>query len=84
MRRPAAAPAALAALALSASVHAQTAPSPTASASAARPTMARLPADSMDRARKYATWLLTATTDSMFAAFDSVVAPAVRLAVRAR
>jgi hypothetical protein len=72
MRCPAAALAALAALAVPASAHAQTASSPTASAAEARRELAQLPADSLERARKYATWFLTARTDSMFAHFDSV------------
>lgn len=38
---------------------------------AARPALAQLPPDSLDRARKFTTWLYTNQTDSLFAYMDS-------------
>jgi hypothetical protein len=35
--------------------------------------LAQLPSDSLERARRYATWLFTARSDSLFANLDSVV-----------
>ncbi|MDB4881800.1 MAG: hypothetical protein JWL95_566 [Gemmatimonadetes bacterium] len=60
----------LAALVLPVGAFGQNAPSPAAAASA-RPRPAPLPKDSLERARRYATWLLTSRTDSMFANLDS-------------
>jgi hypothetical protein len=60
----------LAALAAPAGASAQ-APAPRA-APAARPPLARLPSDSLERARRYATWLLTSRSDSLYASLDSV------------
>jgi hypothetical protein len=45
--------------------------SPAAPATVHR-TLAQLPPDSLQRARKYATWLFTARSDSLFASLDSV------------
>lgn len=39
--------------------------------SAARPRPAQLPADSLDRARKYTLWLYSNQSDSLYAALDS-------------
>jgi hypothetical protein len=56
------------ALALPAAVEAQATP---AVPSAVRPKPAQLPADSLDRARKFTAWLYTDQTDSLFAYMDS-------------
>jgi hypothetical protein len=40
-------------------------------APAARPALAQLPSDSLERARRFTTWLYTNQTDSLFANMDS-------------
>jgi hypothetical protein len=45
---------------------------PTTSAPKARPKPAQLPADSLERARKFTLWLYTNQTDSLFAYMDTV------------
>jgi hypothetical protein len=40
---------------------------------AARPKPAQLPADSLERARRFAVWVMTARSDSLIANMDSVV-----------
>ena len=42
-----------------------------AAAPAARPALAQLPSDSLERARRFTTWLYTNQTDSLFANMDS-------------
>ncbi len=42
-----------------------------AAAPTARPALAQLPSDSLERARKFTTWLYTNQTDSLFAYMDS-------------
>jgi hypothetical protein len=42
--------------------------------STARPALAQLLPDSLERARRYAIWLFTARKDSLFASLDSAVA----------
>jgi hypothetical protein len=44
-----------------------------ASPPAARPKPAQLPADSLERARRFAVWVMTARSDSLIANMDSVV-----------
>jgi hypothetical protein len=61
----------LAALAAPVGASSAQAPAPPA-APAARPPLARLPSDSLERARRYATWLLTSRSDSLYASLDSV------------
>lgn len=55
-------------IALPACVSAQVVP---ASAPAARPRLAQLPPDSLERARKFTLWLYTNQTDSLFAYSDT-------------
>ena len=57
----------LTALLVPATASAQAAPA----APAARPKPAQLPADSLERARKFTSWLYTNQTDSLFAYMDS-------------
>jgi hypothetical protein len=72
MRRQSALLVALAALAAPVSVtSAQSATTSTAGALAAHVVLAQLPPDSLVRARRYATWLLTARSDSLYASLDS-------------
>jgi len=72
MRRQLALLVALAALAAPVSVStAQSATSPAAAAPAAHARLAQLSPDSLERARRYATWLLTARSDSLYASLDS-------------
>lgn len=42
-----------------------------AAAPATRPALAQLPSDSLERARRFTTWLYTNQTDSLFAYMDS-------------
>jgi hypothetical protein len=42
-----------------------------ATAGGSRPRPAQLPADSLERARRFTRWLYTSQSDSLFAAFDS-------------
>jgi hypothetical protein len=62
--------AAVAALAFPVSAFAQNSAAPAAPATA-RPKLAQLLPDSLERARRYATWLLTSRSDSLFASLDS-------------
>lgn len=68
MRQPFVTVLALVSLSLPAVANAQ---NPGAAPTVAHRTLAQLPVDSLERARKYATWLLTARSDSLFASLDS-------------
>jgi hypothetical protein len=69
MRQPFVTVLALASLSVPGVVHAQNTGAPPA---VAHRTLAQLPPDSLQRARKYATWLLTARSDSLFRSLDSI------------
>ncbi|HET9012266.1 MAG TPA: hypothetical protein VFN38_10665 [Gemmatimonadaceae bacterium] len=57
-------------LMIAAPARAQTAPA-AAPTAADRPRLAQLPADSLERARRFTTWLYTNQTDSLFANMDT-------------
>jgi hypothetical protein len=63
---------AIVSLAASATVAAAQSSQPAASAQPHK-VLAQLPADSVERARRYAIWLMSARSDSLFANTDSVV-----------